>query len=142
MIMLRSVHVGGRTYQVRFEGRGKRDDAELIDVSNGSTVLRVTGRHYGAQRNTTVHLSPQHRYTFPIIGVGLADEVMTAVDEAGNNVIRYRQAKQRRGRRHQTRSAAMVEAVVNPAYDVTPDILLLIAMSSGFLLTDYRMRSG
>jgi len=142
MIMLRSVEVDGHTYLIRLQGIRRSRDAELIDISDGSAVLRVMGRHHGGESNAVVAFSDQRRFHFPILGTGLFDEVMTAVDQEGNKVVRYRQAKQRLGRTTQTRSAAKIEAVVNPAYKVTPDILLVIAVSSGFLLTEYRARPG
>jgi hypothetical protein len=102
-------------------------------------VLRVIGRHHRGESNAIVVFSDQRRFHFPILGGGLFDEVMTAVDQEGNKVVRYRQAKRRTA---QTRSAAKIEAVVNPVYKVTADTLLLVAVSSGFLLTEYRARPG
>lgn len=139
MIMLRSVQVAGHSYQVRLQGFRKGHDAELIDPSDGIVVLRVIGRHYGGKSDAVVAFSDQRRFRFPILGTGISDEVMTAVDEEGNKVVRYREAKRRTT---QTRSAARIEAVVNPALKVTPDLLLLVAISSGFLLTEYRARPG
>ena len=148
MIMLRSIHVDGETYQVRVQGSrlikafslGFREspDAELIGRSNGSTVLRVSGRHHAGESNAVVTFSDGRRFCYPIIGTGLQDEVMTAVDQNGNKAIRYRKSR----RTQQTRSAAKIEVVVNPAFEVTSDLLLLIAISSGFLLTEYRRRPG
>ena len=97
------------------------------------------GRHYGGESDAVVAFSDLQRIRFPILGSGLYDEVMTAVDEEGNKVVRYRQAKRRTV---QTRSAGKLEVVVNPAQEVTLDLLLLVAVSSGFLLTEYRARPG
>ena len=124
---------------MRLQGLSKSRDAELIDTWDGSAVLRVMGRHYGGKSDAVVAFSDLHQYRSPILGAGLSDGVMTAVDEEGNKVVRYREAKRRTT---QTRSAAKIEAVLNPALEVTADLLLLVAISSGFLLTEYRARPG
>jgi hypothetical protein len=137
--MLRSVRVGEHSYRIRPEKIRLKTNLELVDIETGSVDLWVEGRHYGGKTDAVVHLSPQCWFRFPILGSSPTDEVMTAVDEMDRRVIRFRQSKTRSS---QARSAAKIEVVVNPDHKVSTELLLVIAIASGFLLTEYTMRQG
>ncbi len=71
-------------------GVGKADQSDRHHVSpTGTSVLQRSGTPFGRVAATSVRLSGQGVYTFPVTG-HFDTGLMSAVDRAGNTLIRYR----------------------------------------------------
>jgi hypothetical protein len=75
----------GGTWGVRTTDQS---DRHLVS-STGTSVLQRSGVHFGRSAGTSVRLSHQGVYTFPVTG-HFNTGLMSAVDRAGNTLIRYR----------------------------------------------------
>jgi hypothetical protein len=69
-------------------GKADQSDRHLVS-SKGTSVLQRSGVHFGRAAGTSVRLSHQGVYTFPVTGQ-FNTGLMSAVDRAGNTLIRYR----------------------------------------------------
>jgi hypothetical protein len=84
---------------------------ELVDET-GTRVLCTTGE-------TCLTFPGQRRFEFPVQGASLAHAIMTAVDQDGNKVAQCRAPSRR-----------TVEIVVHPDWDLTDELVLVIAISA------------
>jgi len=116
----------GRTLKVAASGHVFRNDAnraEIVDAATGALVLRWIGSH-SYHHAGTIALGPGQRWlSFPIRGSRLRNAVMRAVDESGTEVVWFRKTK-----------PAVVEAVVSPDCDISPEILCLIELAARWLV--------
>jgi len=116
----------GRTLKVTASGQVFRNDAnraEIVDTATGALVLRWIGSH-SYHHAGTIALGPGQRWlSFPIRGSRLRNAVMRAVDESGTEVVWFRKTK-----------PAVVEAVVSPDCDISPEILCLIELAARWLV--------
>jgi DivIVA domain-containing protein len=97
---------------------------ELVDET-GMPILHTGGRHLYEQAWACVTLGGQRWLRFPVRGTRRTNAIMTAVDQAGNNVARYRIGGQRRW--------SKVEIIVHPGQPLTDELVLAIAMSAPWL---------
>ena len=106
---------------------------ELVDET-GTPVMYTSGRQHSEYRAKASISFPDQRWLrFPVRGTRRVDAIMTAVDEAGNSVVRYRiiPSKFRRG----------IEVAVHPGWTLTDELILAIAISDRWLIS-YFMTSG
>ena len=100
---------------------------ELADET-GTPILHTTGVNQYGRACACISFPSQGWLRFLVRGTERADAVMTAVDQAGNRVARYRINDG--GRK---RGAGPVEITVNPAWKLTNERLLAIAISAPWL---------
>ena len=74
--------------------------------------------------------TPSHRYTFPVRCDRQRFATMSAVDEGGSTVIRYREVP---GRRHLLESVREMEIVISPEQPISDELCCILWASRGFL---------
>jgi hypothetical protein len=108
---------------------------QLLDET-GTPVLYTGGHHAGLEiggqhtdRYACGYIKfPGHRWLrFPVRGTRRANAVMTAVDQSGNKVARYRLARKETGLRRR------VEITVHPGQQLTDELALALALSAPWL---------
>ena len=115
---------------------GKRDPAlkQLLDQT-GTPVLYTAGHHFDRKAGGYIKFPGQRWLRFPVRGARRANVIMTAVDQAGNKVARYRLVPNRTGFREG------VEITVHPGQRLTDELTLAIALSAPWLRS-YLASSG
>jgi hypothetical protein len=109
----------------------KDTDLRMLIDQHGIPVLYKGGRHLTYHAGAYIKF-PGHRWLrFPVRGTGISDAIMTAVDQAGNKVARYRVAPD-------DSSVWTVEISVHPAQQLTDELTLAIAVSAPFLHSYFR----
>jgi hypothetical protein len=98
----------------------------------------------GLNKSASAHMAvPGHGWMrFPVRGTRLRHAVMTAVDESGVRIARYRKAKRTRdwglaAARAKTMAASDMEILVNPTWRLTDQQLLVIVMSASYLRSHF-----
>jgi DivIVA domain-containing protein len=99
----------------------------LVDET-GTPVLYTSGQHHAYRAKTSISFPDQRWLRFPVRQTGEFNAVMTAVDEAGNSVVRYRYRLIPR-----TLGRDFVEITVHPDWELTEELVLAIAMSAPWL---------
>jgi DivIVA domain-containing protein len=108
---------------------------QLLDET-GIAVLYTTGGHSNRAADGYIKF-PGHRWLrFPVRGTRWANAIMTAVDQAGTKVARYRLAPTRTGVRMR------VEITVHPGQRLTDELTLAIAESAPWLRSYFRESGG
>ena len=110
------------------------DLGELVDRT-GTPVLYTSGQHFDRHAGAVITFPDRRRLLFPVRGEK-KNAIMTAVDQAGNKVARYRFARKGFG--------APVEITVHPGRQLTEELVLAIAVSVPWLRSffQYTMESG
>jgi len=93
----------------------------------GIPVLYTAGRHFNRDASGYIKFPGQRWLRFPVRGTRRADVIMTAVDQAGNKVARYRLIRYGRSVRRTT------EITVHPDRRLTDELALVIAASAPWL---------
>jgi hypothetical protein len=105
--------------------RGPDALKELVDET-GTPVLYITGSRHHARRARTGIAFPDGRWLrFLVRGTEVANAIMTAVDQAGNRIVRYRDIGGSRNRK--------AEIIVNPGWGLADELVLAIAISASWL---------
>lgn len=89
-------------------------------------VLYVVGKHYNYDPGGSIRFPDQGQLQFPVQATEPGNAVMTAVDQAGNRVARFRSAGQSLLR-------DLVEITVHPDWELTDQRALAIAISARWL---------
>ena len=100
----------------------------------GTPILYTAGQHFNSAAGGYIKFPGQRWLRFPVRGTGWTDAIMTAVDQAGNKVARYRLADPRTGFRQIT------EITVHPDQRLTGELTLAIAASAPWLSRYLRIR--
>jgi len=107
-----------------------RGISEFVD-ENGTPILYTTGASFWHRTHARVTFPDQQSLRFLVRGTMLRNAIMTAVDQAGNKVARYRIT-----RRYWNSSAmADAEVAVHPDRKLTDELILAITISSPWLGT-------
>jgi DivIVA domain-containing protein len=116
---------------------GQRDPAlrQLADET-GMPVLYTAGRHVDRSAGGYIKFPGQRWLRFPVRGARRANVIMTAVDQAGNKVARYRLAPNRAGFRER------VQITVHPGQRLTDELTLAIALSAPWLRSYFASSGG
>jgi DivIVA domain-containing protein len=116
---------------------GKRDPAlkQLLDET-GMPVLYTAGQHFERKAGGYIKFPGQRWLRFPVRGARRANVIMTAVDQAGNKVARYRLVPNRTGFRE------TVEITVHPGQRLTDELTLAIALSAPWLRSYFGSSGG
>jgi DivIVA domain-containing protein len=102
-----------------------------------SPVLYKSGYNLGCQANACVMFPDQRWLRFLVRGTRKANAIMTAVDQAGNKVARYRIADDSQWR---TLPAARrpVAIIVHPSWKLTDELALALVISARWLDSYFR----
>lgn len=104
--------------------RARLESLRQIVDETGTPVLYTYGIHYAGRADTCITFPDRRWLEFPVWGRFKADAIMTAVDQDGNEVAEYRAP----GRVRDT-----VEITVHPDWKLTDELVLVIAISAGWL---------
>jgi DivIVA domain-containing protein len=104
---------------------------ELLDKT-GTPILYASGEHLAERPEACITFPDQRLLRFPVRGTTRADAIMTAVDEGGNNVARYRIARWGHVEKYFFRAGA-VEITIHPDRKLTDELILAIAISAPWL---------
>jgi DivIVA domain-containing protein len=101
---------------------------ELLDEA-GMPVLHASGRNYDHSADARITFADQRSLRFPVRGTNLTNAVMTAVDQAGNRIARYRNHDRR------------VEIIVHPRQHLTDEFALALVISAPWLSSYFSVPS-
>jgi hypothetical protein len=119
----RRVMIGQTTYQV-----GGRIMNVRVTAPDGANVLSFTGtKNFNGQARAVAHMSNGQTLRFPVRGTSNLNAVMTATDDSGGPVFRIRQV---RSPRLEEKRKKVVEILVEPGRQITPELLLV--MTTGY----------
>lgn len=103
---------------------------ELVDET-GAPILYTAGHNYNWRAGACILFPDQQWLRFLVRGSWLANAIMTAVDQAGNKVARYRYiAKSRRQLKHSSWGPA--EIIVHPGQKLTDELALALTLSANW----------
>ena len=130
-----NVEVKGRSFEMTrqcWTGQPDYSARELTD-STGTSVLRRSGSHFHWHAGSVVWLLDGGTFTFPVVG-RTNKALMSAVDESGVSVIRYRLVTVRLAHIASNfgYGRMKVEIVVSPQVSI-PRIELLVAVTYAIL---------
>ena len=130
----------GRTYEVRRIGKSRDLVKELVEVANDATVMTMTGIHYGGRATTRLSTPDDLSLTFPVTGSNAPRATMSAVNDAGDRLVRYRVNKPKGGvwAIGPVLDLIPVEVVVMDGAESIPSLALLIAVTSGYVRSFFR----
>jgi hypothetical protein len=114
--------IGGRSRWAPFYSRSK-PAAPFVDEA-GIPILYTGGRSFDRSAGASITFPDQRWLRFLIRGTRKENAIMTAVDEAGNRVARYRRAAEGWG---------SVEIAVHPDKNLADELVLAIAISARWL---------
>jgi hypothetical protein len=104
---------------------------ELAD-EGGMPILYTSDRHYDLSADACITFPDQRCLRFPVRGTRPANAIMTAVDQAGNKVARYRIT-------HRGLFAGMtVEIAVHPDRALSNELVLALAISAPWISSYFR----
>lgn len=98
--------------------------SQLLDKA-GTPVLYTSGRNFNHHAGALITFPDQRWLRFPVRGTDRSNAIMTAVDQAGNKVARYRII--RKAPKRET------EITVHPGQQLTDELVLAIAISAPWL---------
>jgi len=106
---------------------------ELVDEM-GTPILYTSGLNFNRRACACVTFPDGRWLRFLVRGTKRANAIMTAVDQAGNEVTRYRVIAGGRDLRETLDSwSRSVEITVNPGWELTDGLALAIAVSADWL---------
>jgi hypothetical protein len=109
-------------------GQDPRKIRELID-DTGTPILYVSGESYNGQIDVRITFPDRRWFQFRIRATERRDAFMTATDQAGKKVARFRVSRVTRFNQH----LAEVEIVVHPDRTLTDELVLAVAISPPWL---------
>ena len=113
---------------------GDKDPAlrQLLD-EKGVAVLYESTRHRNLSAWSYIKFPGQRWLQFPVRGTKPTNAIMTAVDQAGNKVARYRLTPAKHPR--WSNATNTVEIVVHPDQRLTEELGLVLALSAPWLIS-------
>ena len=102
--------------------RGDPSLRQLLD-DTGTAVLYKGGTHFNYRARAYIKFPGQRWLRFPVRGTSRGNAIMTAVDQAGNKVARYRF----------TDAGKTIEITVHPDRRLTEELALAIAVSAPWM---------
>jgi hypothetical protein len=109
---------------------------EFLDET-GMPVLYTSGWHFNRSAGGRITFPDRRWLRFPVRDTGPANAIMTAVDQSGNKVARYRLTGSSSWA-HKVRNAFLprldtVEITVHPRQSLTDELVLALAISAIWL---------
>ena len=119
---------------------------ELRDAT-GTPILYTSGRHLANQAGAWITFPDQRWLRFPVRGTGLGSEgrktaIMTAVDQAGNKIARYRIIGKVKTIVPEPIWQPTVEITVHPGLPLIDELVLVIAVSAPWLVSYFQSEGG
>ena len=119
---------------------------EIVDET-GTPILYTSGRHLSCQAGACITFPDQRWLRFPVRGTGFGSEgkktaIMTAVDQAGNKIARYRIIGKVRTIVPEPIWRPTVEITVHPGQPLTDELVLAIAVSATWLVAYFHPAEG
>jgi len=107
---------------------------ELVDET-GTPILYAAGRNFAGRACARIMFPDLRWLRFPVRAAKGAHAIMTAVDQAGNKVARYRILDKGLdpGRKTSFGLSHSTEIIVHPGRELTDDLALALAISAGWL---------
>jgi hypothetical protein len=102
---------------------------QLLDKT-GTPILYRGGKHLERYAGSYIKFPGQRWLRFPVRGTQRAGAIMTAVDQAGNKVARYRFGGWRKP----------IEIMVHPAHQLTDELALALAVSTPWIGDYFKRR--
>lgn len=104
-------------------------------------ILYTSGQHLAETAGACITFPDQRWLRFPVRGAGFGDQgrknaIMTAVDQAGNKIARYRIIGKGRS------PLGTVEITIHPGQPLTDELALAIAISPPWLSSYFSSEGG
>ena len=112
---------------------GYAQSRKLVDKT-GTPILCTSGTNFNRSAGAIITFSDERSLRFPVRGTHQANAIMTAVDQAGNSVVRYRIIGL--GLRHN------FEVAVHPGWELADELMLAIAISAPWLGSYFKVPRG
>lgn len=113
----RCVTIDHLTYRVEGRLGGSYGNVRVI-TPEGLTVLSFAGtKNFNRQATSVIQMPDGQSLRFPVFGTWQGNAVMVATDDAGSPVFQLRQVRREK----------VVEILVEPGRQITPELLLAIA---------------
>ena len=115
---------------------------ELLDET-GMPILYASGRNYNHSAGVCITFPDQRWLRFPVRGTRQANAIMTAVNQAGNKVARYRMI----GTIPRISSLVpglwkAIEITVHPGQQLTDELVLALVISAPWLASYFDQPGG
>jgi hypothetical protein len=117
------------------DDRDRSLHTQLADET-GIPILYMGGRHIQLSAGAYIKFPGQRWLRFPVRGTARGNAIMTAVDQAGKKVARYRLARTKRS------SWVTTEIAVHPSQLLTDELALVIAVSAPWLASYFIFQGG
>ena len=104
---------------------------ELVDET-GTPILYTAGDHFNWRACACIMFPDQRWLRFLVRGTLRTNAIMTAVDQAGSRVARYRFID-KSGQPKKLWSPSSVEIIVHPGRKLTDELALALALSADWL---------
>jgi hypothetical protein len=112
----------------------------LVDETGTPILYKSHRGNFDMRAPACIKFADQRWLRFLVRGSGRANAIMTAVDQAGNTVARYRFIDNA-GHQSSVWSSRMEEIIVHPGRKLTDELALALAASAGWL-DSYFARPG
>ena len=106
---------------------------ELVDET-GTPILYTDGEHFNHTDGASITFPDQRWLEFPVRSTELANAIMTAVDQAGNQVARYRSLP--------IPGPLGCEITVHPGQELTTELVLALVISAPWLHSYFTSSGG
>jgi DivIVA domain-containing protein len=116
---------------------GYAQSRELVDAT-GTPVLYTSGMNFEHSAKASVSFPDGRSLQFPVQGTRRANAIMTAVDEAGNSVARYRIIPFSTG----SLGRKSIQIAVVPGRDLTNELILALVISAPQLRSYFSVQAG
>ena len=118
-------HFAAGTMQIEQQRSEARRISELVDET-GTPILRSHGENDARRAYACITFPDQRWLRFLVRGTRQENAIMTAVDQAGNSVARYRMTNTRS-------STPTYDITIHPDRELTDELMLAIATSAAWV---------
>ena len=138
--LLTRAEAGHYAEDTRIRNTLNRDVRRLVDET-GTSILYTFGRNYNWRACAFILFPDLQWLRFLVRGTAQTNAIMTAVDQAGNRVARYRSID-KSGGQVKLWSRSSVEIVVHPGRKLTDELALVLALSANWLKSYFDLPKG
>jgi hypothetical protein len=128
----------GATAAAKPEGIGAYRGLRVLADGPRQPALGIGGQNFNYSANACIMLPRGRWLQFPVRGYSQGTAVMSAVDEAGHQVVVYRLARDR----VRLVRPLQVEIIIRPGRPVTDELLLVLAVSAPWLTSYFQLANG
>jgi hypothetical protein len=122
----------GPAHSLQRQSNGRDSFLRQLAPETGTPILYRGGVHYDHRATGYIKFPGRQWLRFPVRGTKRANAIMTAVDQAGNKIARYRLAGS---------WGTTMEITLHPDHRLTDELALAIAVSAPWV-GDYFKREG